>query len=163
MPAINTKSKAVGIAGVILLAVPLVSLWEGLWLTAKPDTLAYGLPTVCYGETEGVKVGDRYTKEQCQAMLANKLPRYLSEINRCIQVPVSDRTRAAYLSFAYNVGSGGFCKSRALKLLNAGQDRASCEALRAWNKAGGRYRQGLANRRASEIKMCLAGLSEPKK
>lgn len=162
--ALKTSHKITGaIAGTILLAVPVVSQSEGLWLVAKPDRLAHGIPTVCFGETEGVKIGDRYTKEQCEQMLANKLPRYLNEIDRCIKVPISDRTRASYLSFAYNVGSGGFCRSKALKLLNAGKARASCEALRPWNKSGGKFRQGLANRREREIKMCLAGLSEPKR
>jgi lysozyme len=161
--ALKTSHKVTGaIAGTIMLAVPCVAQYEGLWLTAKPDTLAHGIPTVCYGETEGVKIGDRYTKEQCQDMLADKLPRYLNEIDRCIKVPVSDRTRASYLSFSYNVGSGGFCHSSSLKLLNAGKERASCEAMGQWTKAGGKFRQGLANRRKKEIAMCVAGLNEPK-
>lgn len=163
MAQLKTSHKITGaIAGTIMLAVPVVSQFEGLWLTAKPDRLAHGIPTVCYGETEGVRVGDTYTKAECQEMLANKLPRYLNEIDRCIKVPVSDRTRASYLSFAYNVGSGGFCGSSALRLLNKGQERASCHALTGWNRAGGQYRQGLANRRSKEEAMCIAGLSEPK-
>uniref|UniRef100_E6VL46 Lysozyme n=1 Tax=Rhodopseudomonas palustris (strain DX-1) TaxID=652103 RepID=E6VL46_RHOPX len=161
--AIKTSHKLTGAAlATIMIAVPVVSDFEGLWLVAKPDTLAHGIPTVCFGETEGVKIGDRYTKEQCEQMLANKLPRYLYEIDRCIKAPVSNRTRAAYLSFAYNVGSGGFCRSTALKRLNAGRDAEACEAMRPWNKAGGKFRQGLANRREKEIKMCLAGLKDPK-
>jgi lysozyme len=161
---LKTSNKIIigALAGTITLAVPVVPQFEGLWLVAKPDKLAHGIPTVCFGETEGVKIGDRYTKAQCEQMLAAKLPRYLNEINRCISAPVSDMTRAAYLSFAYNVGSAGFCKSTSLKLLNNGQERASCEALRPWNKAGGKYRKGLANRREKEIAMCLKGLKEPK-
>lgn len=151
-----------GIVGILLLAVPAVAQLEGLWLVAKPDALAYGIPTVCYGETEGVKVGDKYTKEQCQQKLAEKLPRYLSEINRCIKVPVSDRTRAAYLSLAYNIGSGAFCRSTALKRLNAGQDVASCNAMMMWTRAGGKFVKGLENRRKVEVSMCLEGLKEPK-
>jgi lysozyme len=161
---LKTSHKITGaILGTLLAAVPLVSNWEGLWLTAKPDTLAYGIPTVCYGETEGVKVGDRYTKEQCQQMLAEKLPRYLNEINRCIKVAISDKTRASYLSFAYNVGSAGFCKSGALKKLNAKDYHGSCDALLAWNRAGGRVVKGLQNRREAERKLCLEGLSDPRK
>lgn len=151
-----------GIVGVIALAVPAVAQFEGLWLVAKPDTLAYGIPTVCYGETEGVKVGDKYTKEQCQQKLAEKLPRYLNEINRCIKVPVSDRTRAAYLSLAYNIGSGAFCRSTALRRLNAGAGVASCNAMMMWTRAGGKFVKGLENRRKVEVSMCLEGLKEPK-
>ncbi|MBR1173904.1 lysozyme [Bradyrhizobium sp. KB893862 SZCCT0404] len=164
MPQLKTSHKVTGaIAGTVMLAVPVVAQFEGLWLTAKPDRLAHGIPTVCYGETEGVRLGDTYTKQQCQFMLANKLPRYLNEIDRCIKVPVSDRTRAAYLSFAYNVGSGAFCGSTSLKLLNRGQDEASCRALAPYNRSAGQFRQGLANRRSKEIAMCLEGLKEPKR
>lgn len=169
---------AAGIVGILVLAVPAVAQFEGLWLVAKPDTLAYGIPTVCYGETEGVKVGDRYTKEQCQQKLAEKLPRYLNEINRCIKVPISDKTRAAYLSLAYNIGSGAFCRSTALKRLNAGtpvsiergdrkvlvsSEEGSCEAMMMWTRAGGKFVKGLENRRKVEVSMCLEGLKEPRR
>lgn len=150
-------------AATIACCIPLTSKWEGVWLTAKPDRLAHGIPTVCYGETEGVKLGDHYTKAQCEEMLSHKLPRYLMEIDRCIHVPVSNRTRAAFLDASYNIGSGGICKSTAMRLLNAGQDHKACEALRPFNHSAGQYRQGLANRREDEISnYCLKGLSEEK-
>lgn len=136
----------------------LVGGFEGLWLVAKPDKLAYGIPTVCYGETEAVKVGDRYTKEECLAMLAAKLPRYYLEIAKCIKVPVSDDEKTAYTSFAYNVGSAGFCKSSVAKKLNAGDHVGACNAMMSWNRAGGKFVQGLENRRARERDICLKGL-----
>lgn len=134
----------------------LVGGFEGLWLVAKPDKLAYGIPTVCYGETENVKVGDTYTKEECLAMLAAKLPRYYAEIARCIKVPVSDNEKIAYTSFAYNVGSAGFCHSTILKRLNANDHVGACNGLLAWNRAGGREVRGLTNRRERERKICLS-------
>jgi lysozyme len=133
----------------------LVGGFEGLWCTAKPDTLAYGIPTVCYGETEHVKVGDHYTKQQCLDMLANKLPRYWSEIEKCIHVPTSDNEKRAYTSFAYNVGSAGFCRSATAHKLNAGDHVGACKALASWDRAGGRVVKGLQNRRSAEIKICL--------
>ncbi|NGX98717.1 MAG: lysozyme [Candidatus Afipia apatlaquensis] len=153
------NAKGVGAAvAAIAIAVPVVASFEGLWLTAKPDRLAYNIPTVCYGETEGVRVGDKYSKSECQAMLANKLPRYAAEIAKCIRVPISDKTRAAFISFAYNVGSAGFCKSTAARKLNSGDIRGACDALMAWNRAGGKVVKGLVNRRAAERAMCLEGI-----
>lgn len=158
-------SRKVGVgaasATAIAIAVSVVAPWEGLWLTAKPDRLAYNIPTVCYGETEGVRIGDTYTKSQCQAMLAKKLPRYDAEIGRCLHVYLPDKTRAALVSFAYNVGSAGACRSTAFKKINAGDIRGGCDALMAWNRAGGRVVKGLINRRTAERKLCLAGLDEP--
>ena len=141
-----------------LVCASLVGGCEGLWLVAKPDTLAYGIPTVCFGETEGVKVGDRYTKDECLAMLAAKLPRYYAEIARCIKVPVSDNEKIAYTSFAYNVGSAGFCRSSTARLLNSGHHKEACNGLMSWDRAGGREVQGLKNRRERERAICLSGL-----
>lgn len=151
-----------GTAAAIAIAVPATAKFEGLWLVAKVDRIGTGQPpTVCYGETEGVKVGDRYTKQQCDEMLAKKLPRYNAEISECIHVPISDKTRAAFISFAYNVGSAGFCRSTAAKRLNEGNIRAACDALMQWTRAGGRVVKGLVNRRASERAMCIEGIKEP--
>jgi len=144
--------------GAIVLAVPLVAQFEGLWLVAKPDRLAYGIPTVCYGETEGVKVGDTYTKAQCEQMLAKKLPRYAAEIDKCFKVQPSEKVAAAFISLAYNVGSGGVCRSSAMRKWNDGDKRGACDAFMVWNRAGGRVVQGLINRRKTERKLCLEGI-----
>ncbi len=162
---LKTSTKITGaVVGVLALAVPAVSNWEGLWLTAKPDKLAYNIPTVCYGETEGVKIGDTYSKAQCQDMLSIKLAtKYLPGMNKCIKVPISDRTRAAFLGTTYNIGIGGFCKSTMVRRLNAGDERGACEALMNWNRAGGKVVRGLTNRRTAERAECLAGLKDPKK
>jgi lysozyme len=138
--------------------VTLVGSFEGLSTHAYPDHLAHGLPTVCYGETEGVKLTDVYTPQECADMLAAKLPRYWSEVSVCIKVPVSDNEKAAYTSFAYNVGSAGFCRSRSAKLLNKGDHAGACRALMAWDMASGHHIPGLARRRAAERDLCLKGL-----
>jgi len=154
------KKALAGSAAVIALACAFIQPWEGLWLTAKVDKIGTGRPvTACYGETEGVKLGQRFTKQQCDEMLAKKLPRYAAEIAPCIRVPISEKTRAAFISFAYNVGSAGACRSTAFKLLNAGNTRAACDALMNWNRAQGRVVKGLTNRRAAERRLCIEGIN----
>lgn len=149
-----------GGAAVIALACVFIIPWEGLWLTAKVDKIGTGRPvTACYGETEGVHLGQRFTKEQCDEMLAKKLPRYAAEIAPCIKVKISDKTRAALVSFAYNVGSPRACGSIAFKLLNRGNIRGACDALMNWNMAQGRVVKGLTNRRAAERKLCIEGIN----
>lgn len=149
-------SAGVGIGAAVGLALPLVASFEGLFTKAYRDPV--GIVTVCYGETEGVRMGDRYSPQECADMLAKKLPRYANEIARCIKVPISDRTRGAFISFAYNVGSGAFCRSSLLKKLNAGKTREACDGLMVWNRAGGRVFAGLTRRRAAERAMCLEGI-----
>jgi lysozyme len=125
------------------------------------DTIGTGRPvTACYGETEGVKLGQRFTKQQCDEMLAKKLPRYAAEIAPCIKVQISEKTRAALISFAYNVGSAGACRSTAFKRLNAGNIRGACDALMNWNMAQGRVVKGLTNRRAAERRLCIEGINQ---
>ena len=155
----KNSSKAAATAAVIAIACTIVKPWEGLWLTAKVDKIGTGRPvTACYGETEGVKLGQKFTKEQCDEMLAKKLPRYAAEIAPCIKVPISDKTRAALVSFAYNVGSPNACGSTAFKLLNRGNIRGACDALMNWTRAQGKFVQGLKNRRAAERKLCIEGI-----
>jgi lysozyme len=129
--------------------------FEGVRTHAYHDTLAHGLPTVCAGETEGVKMTDVYTPVECKEMLAKKLPRYWNEINLCIDVPISDNEKIAYIDFAYNVGSGAFCHSSLLKQLNEHHHIDACEGLMAWDVASGEHRPGLARRRAAEMELCM--------
>lgn len=149
-------------AAAIALAVPAVKMYEGLWLTAKVDTVGTGRPvTACYGETENVRLGQRFTEKECADLLAFKLRRYDSEIGHCIAVELPDPTRAALVSFAYNVGSAGACRSAVIRRMNAGDIRGGCEALMQWTRAQGRVVKGLVNRRAKERALCLSGLNTP--
>lgn len=156
----KNSSKAAATAAVIAIACTVVKPWEGLWLTAKVDKIGTGRPvTACYGETKGITLGQRFTKEQCDEMLAKRLPQYANAIAPCIKVNISDKTRAALVSFAYNVGPAGACKSTAFKLINAGRTRAGCDALMNWTKAQGKFVQGLANRRNAERRLCIEGIN----
>ena len=157
----NVKHAVAAGATALVLAVPLVAKFEGLWLTAKVDRIGTGRPiSWCYGETQGnVKAGQRFTKEQCDAMLAARLPQYANAIAPCIKVHISDKTRAALVSFSYNVGTSAACKSTAFKLLNAGNTRGACDALMNWTRAQGKFVQGLANRRAAERRLCIEGIN----
>lgn len=151
-------------AACIAAAVPCVKAYEGLWLVAKVDTIGTGRPvTACYGETEDVKLGERFTEQQCSDLLARKLVRYDAEIGRCIHVELPDYTRAAMVSFAYNVGSAGACRSAVIRKMNEGDIRGGCEALMQWTRAQGRVVKGLVNRRAKERALCLSGLMQSPK
>lgn len=145
-------------------AVPLVAKWEGLRTEAYLDTIAVPpLPTVCYGETKGVKMGDRYTPEECAAKLRKRLVEYrvgwhgyLTPVT--LQQRLTPERDAAFTSLAYNVGIAGAGGSTATRRLNAGEIRAACEAIGWWNRAGQRVIRGLVNRRAEETALCLKGV-----
>ena len=153
------KKVAAGAAAVVIAtATPFIAKWEGLETTAYRDIV--GVPTVCYGETRGVKMGDTYTKEQCMDMLKVAVGDYYRKIEPCMtnkNIPVG--VQASILELAYNVGTGAACKSTMMKLANQGKYKEACRELDKWVKAGGQTVRGLQNRRAdSKINLCLKGL-----
>lgn len=145
-------------AGLMAAAVALVGAWEGMKLVTYRDIV--GVPTVCFGETRGVKMGDRYTAEQCREMLGDGLVEFETGMRHCITNPdaIPDKPYVTFLSLSYNIGTGAFCRSTLVRKLNAGDIRGACNELPKWNRAGGRVVKGLSNRRAAEQKMCLEGL-----
>jgi lysozyme len=152
-----TKTK-LGLA--LAIAIPLVAGFEGLFTKAYKDPV--GVTTICYGITNHdrpVRMGDTYTKAECQKMLGEDLVKYDAQMRKCINPAVVEKMgpnrRAAMISFVYNVGQGNLCKSNVARLMNAGQTQAACNALLQWNRAGGRVLKGLQNRRAAERIYCL--------
>lgn len=147
-------------AGTLAAGSLFISNFEGLYTKAYFDPV--NVLTVCYGETEGVKRGDVYTPAQCRDMLAKKLPRYWSEIAECMGAELVERQteqrKIAFLSFAYNVGTGAFCKSTLLHKLRSGDVRGACDELLKWNRAAGIVFKGLTRRRQAERKLCMEGI-----
>lgn len=165
-----TKKAAAGIsaatAAAITLAVPFVSKWEGLWITAKIDTIGTDQPvTVCYGATRAeipdLQVGQKFTAEECKALLAKSLPKYSAIVDGCVKVAIPTSVRAALYSASYNAGAGAVCKSPMVAKANAGNLNGACEAFKSWYiRARGVVVKGLVNRRADESKLCYSGLSQ---
>lgn len=153
-----TRNKLVATGSAAALALGLIAPWEGLRLRAYPDIV--GVWTVCYGETKGVQPGDVHTKAECDSMLAERIREFEMQLDKCMKPPrpLPAKTKAAFISWTYNVGWGAACKSTLVKLVNAGNFTAACLELSRWNIAGGKVVKGLTNRREAERKLCLEGL-----
>ncbi|MDP0928995.1 lysozyme [Paracoccus onubensis] len=150
-----------GAAAVLAAVAAFVGPWEGERTEAYLDRVASPpVWTVCYGETRGVKQGDRYTSAECGKMLMDALASFREPLNRCIPA-LPDQpldVQVALISWSYNVGTGAACSSTLAKRANAGRWRDACNELPRWNKAGGKTVQGLVNRRAAEQRICLAAI-----
>lgn len=139
-------------AQVLVLAVGIVGGFEGMRTLAYRDPV--GIPTVCFGETRGVHMGDKYTPQQCKDMLADSLDAYYDGAGKCVPMQTYTPYRqAAIVSFSYNIGTVGFCKSLFAHKLNAGDPNA-CEELNKYAYARGVYLPGLARRRHEEAQLC---------
>ena len=150
---------------------PLVIHWEGEHRCKDAPQMhcAYldivNVPTICFGETKGVRVGQRATHADCLARLRkrlagdfrNGLHRHFTATTKLSRL--TPHRDAAYVSLAYNVGIKGAGRSTATRRLNRGDIKGGCAALSWWNKAGGRVVRGLVNRRAEEVALCLRGVT----
>jgi lysozyme len=155
----KTSSRIVGgVSALAIVLVGTVGAYEGLRLKAYKDPV--GIPTICFGETKGVQMGQVKTKAECDAMLVDSLVEHELGMVKCINDPAKlpDLTYGAFVSFTYNVGVGAFCKSTMLKKINAGDLVGACNELLKWTKAKGKELPGLVKRRQGEREMCLKGL-----
>lgn len=145
-------------AAIIALSTPFIAKWEGLETTAYRDIV--GVPTVCYGETRGVKMGDKYTPEQCYKKLEAAVGDYYRDLQPYMtnkDMPVG--VQASLVELAYNVGVGAAGNSTMMRLANQGRYKEACNQLSKWVKAGGKTVKGLENRRTeSKIALCMRGL-----
>ena len=143
-------------AGAVALAVPLVAHFEGYvpWVHRDP----IGRLAACYGhDDQTMTLGKRFTAAECQAMLDEDLLKHAEALD-CIKTPMTDGQKAAFLSFAFNVGNKAFCDSTLARKANAGDMPGACAELSRWTRAGGRELPGLVKRRAAERDLCERGL-----
>ena len=140
-------------AGVVALLVPVVMLYEGTVLHAYNDPI--GIVTACTGHTgSDIHMGQTYTPDQCKAMLYADLVKHADALD-CIYTPMTDGQKAAFISFAFNVGTSKFCHSTLAKKANAGDLVGACNELSRWTLAGGKELAGLVKRRRTERQICL--------
>lgn len=105
-------------AAVVALAMPATMYYEGLELKAYLDPV--GKPTLCYGETQGVKMGQTATESQCKEMLAIKLGYISYRVDMLVEPEMPKAVHAAAVDLVYNVGEGAFKRSTMLKKHDAG-------------------------------------------
>jgi lysozyme len=115
----------------------LIKRWEGCSLKAYPDvvgvaTIGYGC--IAYPDGRAVRLGDRITQEQADALLVRECEEKAAGISRLIQVAVNQNQFDALTSLAYNIGEGAFAGSTLLRLLNAGDEAGAAEQFLVWNK-----------------------------
>lgn len=167
-PKTSVKSKA---TGWVAIAAVVVGGFEGVSTIAYKDPL--GIPTICYGETRGVRMGQTATMEECETKLAKGLIEFdamlMARYGKDYWNTIPDETRAMFVSMAYNVGPGGkgvkdgfFTlkngnESTISKKVRAGDLHGACLEMPKWDNP--KWLRGIAKRRAVEAKRCLNGLA----
>lgn len=145
----------VAIASLVITASTLVGIATHEGYVGSTYLDAVGVPTIGFGETKGVKQGQKTTPERALIQLLTSADEHAKGIISCVKVPLAQHEFDAYLSFTYNVGVGAFCKSTLVKKLNAMDYEGACKELPKWIYAGGKPLPGLVKRREQEYKQCL--------
>ena len=102
---------------------------EGLSLTAYKDSA--GVPTICYGETKGVKMGQRASLSDCQKQLIQSAGEHAKALDG-LPMQLSDVALLGALDFTYNVGVAGFSGSKVKADLKRLDYAAAAKSVLAW-------------------------------
>jgi len=133
------------------IASDFVKQWEGREL--KAYRCSAGVWTIGYGHTKGVKEGDEISPAEAEQLLVDDLTAIADDLNRLVNVGVSEGQYIALLSLAFNVGASAVKKSTLLFHLNHGRYDEAAAELDKWIYAGGKPSEGLKRRRAAERKL----------
>lgn len=126
--------------------------FEGMVLRGYKDPV--GIVTACAGHTATAQLGRPYTKEECDSLLEHDLAVHAQGVMKCVKPDLTPGQKAAFVSFAYNVGVRKFCESTMARKINIGDIAGACKELSRWTTAGGRQLMGLVRRRAAERALC---------
>lgn len=148
-------SRRTAISGLAASAVLLVSLALKEGYSDDAYTPVKGdVPTIGFGTTEGVKMGDKITPPKALARTLSDIQKYEGAIKQCVTVPLYQYEYDAYVSLAYNIGSGAFCGSTLVKKLNNSDYHGACLEILKWTRFKGQVLPGLVTRRQAEYNQC---------
>lgn len=146
----------VQLAGLSLSAAALVGLvvHEG-WSEKAYIPVPGDVPTIGFGTTQGVKMGDTITPTVALARALQDVQKFEGALKQCVTVPLHPYEYNAYVSLSYNIGSNAFCGSTLVRKLNTGDYTGACEEIKRWDKFQGKPLRGLTIRRQKEYEQCI--------
>ena len=141
-------------------ALKIIREFEGLRLEAY--RCPAGVPTIGYGATRlmdaPVRMGDKITQQMAEELLRNQVENLFAP-GLFGLLPLmkawKPNQQAALVSWAFNVGLGAVEESTLRKRLAAGEAPSVVvpQELPKWDKADGKTLEGLARRRAAEVRL----------
>ena len=121
---------------------------EGCRLEAYKD--AAGVPTIGYGHTKNVRMGDRITQYWAMEMLREDIEEVEWQVKE-LNVARTEGQLDALVSFAFNLGIGRLTRSTLLKTIRNGGSKAQIQReFKRWVFAGSKQLPGLVKRREWE-------------
>lgn len=138
----------------------LIASNEGFSPSPYKDT--GGIVTNGFGNTT-INPSKNVTVTEALSDLNQNTTKTSQGVMSCVTSPITQGQLDAYVSFAYNVGVGAFCKSTMAKLANQGEKVASCNQFDRWVYVAGKDCRiaknncgGIVKRRTQEKNLCLS-------
>lgn len=134
--------------------IELIKRFEGVRLEAYRDPK--GIPTIGYGHTKGVMIGQKITLDQAESYLKQDIAWAEAKVNDYnYKYHWMQYEFDALVSFAYNIGS-----ITALTKFGTRSRKEIAEKMLQYNKCNGKVLQGLKRRREAEYNM-FKNLNKP--
>ena len=131
----------------------LIKSFEGLRLEAY--RCPAGVPTIGWGHTKGVKMGQHITREQAEDMLVEDIAP-IERLLNALGINFRQCQFDALVSWIFNLGEGNFKSSTLLKRIKAdAKDEEISDEIVKWVYAGKEPLPGLMNRRVMEATLFL--------
>jgi lysozyme len=134
-------------------ALVAIALHEGYKENAYVP-LAGDVPTIGFGTTTGVKLGDKTSPEKALQAALRDIQKFEGALKQCVKVPLTQGEYDGYISLSYNIGSSSFCRSTLVKKLNQQDYQGACQEILRWDKFKGQRLPGLTKRRQEEYIKC---------
>jgi len=137
--------------------IKLIKSFEGCRLKAYLDPV--GIPTIGYGHTKGVKMGQTITEATATIYLKEDLTESENAVNKWMnKYSFNSNEFSALVSFTFNCGAGSL--NNLVK--NGARTKAEiAKYITLYNKgANGKYLEGLARRRKAEKELFLKEVNE---
>lgn len=129
--------------------------WEGLKLFAYLDT--GGVPTIGYGHTKGVSIGDAITPQQANKLFDDDIAIFEKEVNR-VKRKLTQNQFDALVSFCFNVGISAFRRSTLRRYVEMGMSADYIvKEFGRWIHDNGKPIKGLKERRKFEASLWMNG------
>ncbi len=120
-------------------------------LKLKAYKCSAGKPTIGYGHTKEVYMGQTISKEKAEEFFREDLKgpeRYVNEVNKNKKYNLNQNQFDSLVSFTYNAGP------KKLKTLTQNRTKAQLpNGMKLYNKVGKKVIKGLVNRRQDEINL----------
>lgn len=130
--------------------IALIKKYEGCMLNAYK--CPSGVWTIGYGHTQGVKQGDKITKNKAESLLKSDLKSYESKVMKYDTVYHFNQNQFdALVSFCFNVGNIDTLTRKGTRTI-----KEIVDSILLYNKGGGTVLDGLVKRRKEEQALFLS-------